>query len=361
MTTPVARKPRSASTAKDVKFADGRLLVGDCRIRLGSLPDGSIDAVVCDPPYEVGIAGKAWDKSGIAFDEQVWSQCLRVLAPGGLLVACGSPRTWHRLAVAIEDAGFEILDSIAWLYGQGKPPANNRLKPGFEPLIVARKPGAQHHLNIEVGRLAHRAGEKAGGTRAGEPSAERRYTQNSVLGLAQKPGIRGGSIDGRWPSNVALDADVAAELPKSQYFYCAKAPASQRPRVPSGERHPSVKPLDLMEWILSMVVPGGGTVLDPFLGSGTTAVAATKLGHPWIGCEITESYLPLIKARVRAQEKESAIAAATSPNALDGEGSTAQAASNPQSQPGRGPSDPLVLRPKGRAGRALRSALSPPR
>ncbi|QBZ71856.1 DNA methylase [Mycobacterium phage HanKaySha] len=95
--------------------------LGDCRDILAELEDASVDSIVTDPPYELGFMGKKWDGSGIAFDVEMWEQCLRVLKPGGHLLAFGGSRTWHRLTVAIEDAGFEIRDSIAWLYGSGFP------------------------------------------------------------------------------------------------------------------------------------------------------------------------------------------------------------------------------------------------
>jgi site-specific DNA-methyltransferase (adenine-specific) len=126
------------------------LHLGDCRTVLATLDDASIDAIVCDPPYELGFMGKAWDNSGIAYDVTVWQQCLRVLKPGGHLVAFGGSRTYHRLAVAIEDAGFEIRDQIQWIYGSGFPKSHNlkddwqgwgtALKPAHEPAVLARKP-----------------------------------------------------------------------------------------------------------------------------------------------------------------------------------------------------------------------------
>lgn len=98
-----------------------KVLAGSCLDRLPELADESVDAVVCDPPYELGFMGKSWDSSGIAYDVNVWRECLRVLKPGGHVLAFGGSRTWHRLAVAVEDAGFELRDSIAWLYGSGFP------------------------------------------------------------------------------------------------------------------------------------------------------------------------------------------------------------------------------------------------
>lgn len=105
----------------DISGQGWRVLSGSCLDRLPELADSSIDAVVCDPPYELGFMGKRWDSSGIAFDVRVWAECFRVLKPGGHLLAFGGTRTWHRIAVAIEDAGFDIRDSIAWLYGSGFP------------------------------------------------------------------------------------------------------------------------------------------------------------------------------------------------------------------------------------------------
>ena len=104
-----------------VEVGGARVFLGDCRDVLKSLPDNSVDSVVTDPPYELGFMGKKWDNSGIAYDVTVWEECLRVLKPGGHILAFGGSRTWHRLAVAVEDAGFELRDSIAWIYGSGFP------------------------------------------------------------------------------------------------------------------------------------------------------------------------------------------------------------------------------------------------
>ncbi len=104
-----------------VEVAGARVFLGDCREVLKHLPDNSVDSVVTDPPYELGFMGKKWDSSGVAYDVTVWVECLRVLKPGGHVLAFGGSRTWHRLAVAVEDAGFELRDSIAWLYGSGFP------------------------------------------------------------------------------------------------------------------------------------------------------------------------------------------------------------------------------------------------
>ena len=101
------------------------LLLGDCRERLKDLPDCSVDSIVTDPPYELGFMGKSWDSTGVAYDVAVWAECLRVLKHGGHLLAFGGSRTYHRLAVAIEDAGFQIRDQIMWVYGSGFPKSLN--------------------------------------------------------------------------------------------------------------------------------------------------------------------------------------------------------------------------------------------
>ncbi|ALA46424.1 hypothetical protein PBI_RUFUS_60 [Mycobacterium phage Rufus] len=223
------------------------LRLGDCRDILTELEDDSVDSIVTDPPYELGFMSKKWDGSGIAFDVEMWEQCLRVLKPGGHLLAFGGSRTWHRLTVAIEDAGFEVRDSIAWLYGSGFPKSLNvskaidkaagaerevrqwqgwgtALKPAFEPIVVARKPlvgtvaaNVLEHgtgaLNIDACRIGD-GSESQGPRDSSEPSATRRYTSSGAVNIAATPGPRGGSPSGRWPTNVVLDDTQAAELDK---------------------------------------------------------------------------------------------------------------------------------------------------
>jgi DNA modification methylase len=120
-----------------VEVAGARVFLGDCRDVLKTLPDNSVDSIVTDPPYELGFMGKKWDNSGIAYDVTVWAECLRVLKPGGHVLAFGGSRTWHRLAVAVEDAGFELRDSIAWIYGSGFPKSLDVSK------AIDRKAGAE--------------------------------------------------------------------------------------------------------------------------------------------------------------------------------------------------------------------------
>lgn len=206
--------------------------VGDCREKLLCIAENSIDAVVTDPPYELGFMGKTWDSSGIAYDVAMWCQVLRVLKPGAHLLAFGGSRTYHRLACAIEDAGFEIRDQIGWVFGSGFPKGtdkakipeawrgwNTALKPAWEPIVVARKPmigtladnlmaygtGA---LNIDGCRIP--GGE--GGERIGEESADRRYTKSGATNFSATPGQRGGDAKGRWPANIIHDGSEEVVL-----------------------------------------------------------------------------------------------------------------------------------------------------
>ena len=226
------------------------LHLGDSKAVLPTLPDSSVHSIVTDPPYELGFMGKKWDASGIANDVGLWRECLRVLTPGGHLLAFGGSRTYHRMACAIEDAGFKIRDQIMWLYGSGFPKSHNlagewegwgtALKPAHEPIVVARKPlsgtvvenvqrfgtGA---LNIDGcrvatdemlragsgGLLSHiRSGKPYPNTREGEASAERTGATPSRA-APRSASTRGGSPSGRWPSNVIHDgsAEVRQAFP----------------------------------------------------------------------------------------------------------------------------------------------------
>lgn len=333
------------------------LVVGDCREAMASMVAESVDAVVTDPPYhltsvsrggsprkpgsgpfgrvhvgERGFMGKKWDGGGISFDPATWEACFRVLKPGGRLLAFAGSRTAHRIWCAIEDAGFTIEDTILWLYGSGFPKHRSKLKPAYEPVCVARK-GPVSALQIDACRI----GFGEGGDRDGEASANCRYAERGATGFAPLPGPRGGDAAGRWPANVILD-DAAAEalddqtgiLGASRFFYTAKADRAERnhglegaPKRsggsnakgftadvergqdrnrPTANHHPTVKPVDLMRWLCRLVTPPGGTVLDPFMGSGTTGVACTLDGFHFIGCEIDPEYAEIARRRIGATQ-----------------------------------------------------------
>ena len=499
---------------------------GDCLDVLRSLPDCSVDSVVCDPPYALGFMGREWDTfgmdvgrgaqarsqrraevtptgeghstsagpylasgvdslraAGLPFQRwcEAWAtECLRVLKPGGHLLAFGGTRTWHRLACAVEDAGFEVRDSIAWMYGSGFPksldvskaidkmdatherraralrftawmrstgitarqvdeatgtnmgghyltaesqpavatvahldmlrpllpevpewveemarqrtvesqtfasrevlgrdrnwgassdstpnapngewgitaPATpdaeqwqgwgTALKPAFEPVVVARKPLSG---TVAANVLAHGTGAlNVDGCRVEGPKPDTtRGASVNASSMAAPLGGQGRILDdgkGRWPANVVLDESQAAALDEqsgdrpgdnpnrkprqntaeahnrtvsmgratedwtttghadiggaSRFFYVAKADASERPRV-NGTAHPTVKPLSLMRWLVRLVTPPGGTVLEPFAGSGTTVEACIVEGFQCIAIEREADYLPLIRQRI---------------------------------------------------------------
>jgi DNA modification methylase len=425
----------------DLSGLGWRVMVGSCLDRMRELPDASVDAVVTDPPYELGFMGKSWDSSGIAFNTDVWLECLRVLKPGGHLLAFGGSRTWHRIAVAVEDAGFQIRDSVAWLYGSGFPksldvskaidkaagverevvtekvqdifgertqevretrmnepsgivsvgqgertvierketvPATDdavkwqgwgtALKPAFEPVIVARKPlvgtVAANVLEYGTGAL------NIDGTRIGAGGQLKWSTPRDMgfSGGTDSDGLAMSNAAGRWPSNVVLDEFTAglvdeqsgmlksgskkpltnkspggvyghgrkfgnvnffsaSEGGASRFFYVAKASKRDRnegldaleeqrhsdrekddgvggdnPRNRTNAAkqnfHPTVKPTDLMRQLVRLVTPPSGVVLDPFTGSGSTGKAAILEGFEFIGCELTQEYLPIIEGRL---------------------------------------------------------------
>lgn len=180
----------------------------DCRHGLAMLPDNSVDAIVCDPPYGLRFMGKKWDYDVPGVD--IWVECLRVLKPGGHLLAFAGTRTQHRMAVRIEDAGFEIRDMIAWVYGSGYPKHRSSLKPALEPITMARKPAERATLlNID----ACRVGDE-GGTRKADPS---KLPSVSCYGN----GLNGGRVDaidaGRYPANLIHDGsdEVLSLFPDS--------------------------------------------------------------------------------------------------------------------------------------------------
>lgn len=186
------------------------ILVGDARAI--PLPDASVAAVVTDPPYELGFMGKHLDRAGVAFDPATWAEVLRVLRPGGRLLAFGAPRTSHRIWCAIEDAGFTIEDTAMWLFGSGFPKHRSKLKPAYEPICVARK-GPVSAMNIDGCRIATTEAEREWMRATAHPNGTAAGSAGGFVGYQQdKPGPFNPHSAGRWPANVLLDEDAAAAL-----------------------------------------------------------------------------------------------------------------------------------------------------
>lgn len=317
-----------------------RLLHGDCLDLLPTLAESSVDACVTDPPYGLEFMGKEWDGQvpGVAY----WLAVLRVLRPGAYLLAFGGTRTEHRLACAIEDAGFRIQDKLMWLYGQGFPKGKTQLKPAYEPILLAYKPG-KRTLNVDECRIPASGESLAGGLSDSHTAGwHRPWTDNSeAVGRKQarkESAVARAEALGRWPANVVLDEEAAALLDEqsgvlqdgvagkrggvahvtlhglkpydepwggyggqggaSRFFYTAKADSGER-HYAGRNNHPTVKPVDLMRWLCRLVTPKGGTVLDPFMGSGSTGIAALAEGFDFIGIEREAEWVDQSKRRIK--------------------------------------------------------------
>jgi hypothetical protein len=326
-----------------------RVVNGDSREVLRAMSAASVDSSVCDPPYEIGMMGRKWDATGVAYDVGLWSEVLRVLKPGGHLLAFGGTRAYHRMTCAIEDAGFEVRDSIHWIYSTGFPKSpdvskamgkagasadtsrrwlgwGTALKPAHEPIVVARKPfGGTVASNV----LSHGTGAiNIGGCRVKYASAsdlETAKAKNPGRSDTVTSGVYGVGRPqqmvndvGRWPPNLLFHhapecgtkcsaGCSVAELDEqsggaSRFFptfrYQPKATKRER-----GEdnAHPTVKPIGLMRWLVRLVTPPGGFVLDPFAGSGSTGVAAVAEGFRFVGIELLSEYADIARARVASQ------------------------------------------------------------
>lgn len=375
---------------------------GDSLEILPTFEASSFDAVVTDPPYGIRFMGKAWDgadivakvderrrqrqnpsgragprgehnsaaaaagkydrrpSANVAFQRwtKAWAkQTYRVMKPGAYLVAFCSTRTYHRMVAGIEDAGFEIRDQLAWVFGSGFPKSHNldgefegwgtALKPAWEPIVLARKP-----LDGTVA-----ANVRKHGTGALNIDACRVAT-GDTMSKTKNPNIRGGRYKadnsdrerdrdfeqhagGRWPANLVHDGseEVVSQFPTeagaaapvrqrngdkfrnaygtfngnhdeegstfhadtgsaARFYYCAKASAADRNLGGIENTHPTVKPTDLMRWLCRLVTPKGGKILDPFTGSGSTGRGALLEGFQFVGIEKDAAYIPVARARL---------------------------------------------------------------
>ena len=404
-------------------MAEVKVIMGDSRDVLKTLGDCSIDSVVCDPPYALvsitkrfgkpgskpakgdvyqraasGFMSQTWDTGETAFAVEFWAEVMRVLKPGGHVVAFSGTRTYHRLACAVEDAGFEIRDMLSWLYGSGFPKSHDvskgidkaagaardvvgprrfangtsprataknfgvgdldarspthgmetapatpdaqqwtgwgtALKPACEPIVFARKPldgtvagnvlthgtGALNIDACRVGTETHVI--KGGGGGAGTGWGEKREINEERTGRFPANVLHDGSdeVVGAFPDSAGQQGDVRGTEPSSptngiyggfagrpaqakrgdevsaaRFFYSSKADATDR----LGSKHPTVKPTDLMRWLVRLVTPPGGTVLDPFAGSGSTGVACIAEGFDAILIEREAEYVADINRRI---------------------------------------------------------------
>ena len=370
------------------------LLNGDCIEQMQKLIDDGVqvDSVVTDPPYHLtsivkrfgkisldddtktsqrsrdrsdgfgrlaagGFMGKEWDGGDSAFRPETWELALKLLKPGGHILAFSASRNYHRMAVAIEDAGFEIRDQMMWLYGSGFPKSLNigdgwgtALKPAHEPIVMARK-------SIEGTNKQNKEKYKTGGLNIdgcrieGDSNTERKVTNRKTRSedgvwtdgnsgmKAEGSQYADADPKGRFPSNVMHDGsevvkDIFPSTSKSaggggtktisknktvftggwgnkeydktigygddgsasRYFYCPKVSKAERGNK---NTHPTVKPQELMKYLCRMVTPKGGTVLDPFMGSGSTGMAAKDEGFAFIGIEKEKEYFDIAEARIK--------------------------------------------------------------
>ena len=415
---------------------------GDCLEVMDTMNKCSLDSIVTDPPYHLtsivkrfgkedsapaqfgtdgafaraskGFMGKEWDGGDIAFQSDTWRKCYELLKPGGHLIAFSGSRTYHRMAVAIEDAGFEIRDQCIWLYGSGFPKSHNigdgwgtALKPAHEPMVLARKPLSEKSvadnvmkhgtgaINIDgcriEGEVKHPEtmpdfrdqGEQSKAAIGVDKLSFGQTSNAKRKQVVRKPrsadgvwsddnsGMKSEGSEfadadprGRWPSNVMHDGSeqiqeifpktVSTEVSRqrthkgiwsenkdddgdympaygdhgnaSRYFYCAKTSkdernfglggrkvsqyssdgrtkeienAYQRNKSVSANTHPTVKPVELMRYLVRLVTPKGGLVLDPFMGSGSTGMAAREEDFQFVGIEREIEYYEIAKARIK--------------------------------------------------------------
>lgn len=334
-----------------------RIIVGDCVSRMNMLERESIDCILNDPPYEIGFMGKGWDNSGVAYNPRTWKACHRVLKPGGYMLNFGATRTHHRMIDAIERAGFEVVDVIAWCYGTGFPKSHNISKAidkaaGAVREVIGKRDGT--YADIRRDKETGQDGLH-GGIATERPRVVVPITIPATDAAAQWEGW-GTALKPAWePIIVARKKDTFGKSVNqksySQFHYIPKASKAERNRgldelpdnmekaaysnrvcevcdkhelqtnierrcvcdepkwnegrlSPMKNVHPTVKSVGLMNALVKEFTEKGDTVLDAFMGSGTTGISCAIHGREFIGIELTLEYIPLAKARIEHAEEK---------------------------------------------------------
>lgn len=273
------------------------ILNGDCLEVMRSMPDNSVDACITDPPYGMGM--EEWDHS--VPTKEIWKEALRILKPGGYCLSFCSPQLYHRMASAVEDAGFKVKDQIMWMVTT-KMPKKNHLKQAHEPIVVAQKPfkgtikanfekWGTGVLDVQNTRVPWEGKPPTGWVKDGHK--RRKFgKKGKTTGTQAEFGKVDANPDGRYPSNI-----IGEVLPEHQkYFYA--------PRVTRKERgeyndHPTPKPISLMSYLIRVYSPEGSKIIDPFCGSGSTGIAALAEGREFIGIDLSEHYCEISERRIK--------------------------------------------------------------
>ena len=280
------------------------IITGDCQDVLFTYGENTFHSCITDPPYGMGM--DHWDHSVPSVD--IWREVFRTLRPGAFCLAFCSPELYHRLAVNVEDAGFDIKDQIMWMTTT-KMPKHNRLKPAHEPIVVAQKPytGTLKDnfeqwgcglIDTETTRVPWDKKPPTGWVAQG---AKRRTfgKDGKTTGTQKEFGTVDANPDGRYPSNIIGEVQSTEQ----KYFY---APRATRKEKGDYNDHPTVKPVALMEYLIRIYSPVNSMVLDPFCGSGTTGVAAIQENRIFTGIDLSEHYTQITHTRIiNAIDKQS--------------------------------------------------------
>lgn len=318
-----------------------RIIHGDCIVELKKLPNDSIDSCITDPPAGISFMGKEWDhnKGGrdqwINWMQEVFSEVLRVLKPGGHGLVWAIPRTSHWTAMSLENSGFEIRDCIYHIFGQGFPKSFNvgkkineyqgygsSLKPAVECWWLIRKPfkgsivdnvleygtGA---LNIDKSRIPTDDNKNYSPSTLGRfPSNLTHDGSDEVMREFEKYGHSKTNYSNTWKGKEGNSKGDTLGYKRGTYyeridegsvarfFYCSKTSTAERNLGTEKNNHPTIKPVKLMNYLVNLIMPPTGIVLDPFMGSGSTGIAALLNGYDFIGIEQEISYIDIARARI---------------------------------------------------------------